>query len=427
MVVKARGHDAERFDHVVIATHSDQALALLGDATDREHELLGAVDYQPNEAVLHTDTALLPRRRRAWASWNYHLLDEPLGKTAVTYHMNRLQALDADREFCVTLNRTEAIDPDKVIRRIDYSHPVFTAAGEAAQARHHEISGRTAPTSAAPTGAGASTRTASRAACAWPSTSGRGSHDRERHLHRVDPPPPLPGPPQRLRARRRARLSGPRRDPAARRAAALADPRPGIVRFRRADYLGGNTERPARRVRPRRSSRSARAPRPDGPIRLLTHLRTLGHCFNPVSFYYCFDASGERLEAVVAEVTNTPWGERHAYVIGRDQDAGRVIGGESDKVLHVSPFMGMDHRYEWKVGTPGDSLSVHIESHRQGRLAFDATLGMRRSPFNARTLAATTARYPVATGRVLALIYVHALALKLKGVRVHPHPQEGAS
>ncbi len=142
VLVTPRGGEAERFDEVVLATHSDQALRMLSDATDREHEILGAIPYQPNEAVLHTDRAMLPRRRRAWASWNYHLLSEPTGMTTVTYHMNRLQALDADREFCVTLNRSEAIDPGKVLRTIEYAHPVFTPEGARAQARHEEISGR---------------------------------------------------------------------------------------------------------------------------------------------------------------------------------------------------------------------------------------------------------------------------------------------
>src|SRR3954447_21141214 len=141
VLVKPRGGEAERFDEVVLATHSDQALRMLADPSDREHELLGAIPYQPNEAVLHTDARLLPRRRRAWASWNYHLLEEPPGKTTVTYHMNRLQSLAAERELCVTLNRSEAIDPDTVIRRISYAHPVYTAAGAAAHKRHHEISG----------------------------------------------------------------------------------------------------------------------------------------------------------------------------------------------------------------------------------------------------------------------------------------------
>ena len=142
VLVKARGAEAERFDEVVIATHSDQALRLLADATAAEHELLGAIPYQRNEAVLHTDSNLLPRRRRAWASWNYHLLESPTGRTTVTYHMNRLQSLRAEREFCVTLNRSAEIAPDKVIRTIDYAHPIYTAAGVKAQARVAEISGR---------------------------------------------------------------------------------------------------------------------------------------------------------------------------------------------------------------------------------------------------------------------------------------------
>lgn len=134
--------DGQRFDEVVIAAHADQALSMLDDPSDREHEILGAFPYQPNEAVLHTDRRLLPKRRRAWASWNYHLLDEPTGLPTVTYHMNRLQNLEARAEFCVTLNRTAAIDPATIIRRIPYAHPVYTTAGVAAQARHHEISGR---------------------------------------------------------------------------------------------------------------------------------------------------------------------------------------------------------------------------------------------------------------------------------------------
>jgi predicted NAD/FAD-binding protein len=140
--VTPAGGEPERFDEVVLALHADQALRVLADAGATEREILGAFPYQPNQAVLHTDRRLLPRRRRAWASWNYHLLDAPSDRSTVTYHMNRLQSLRADRELCVTLNRTEAIDPAAIIRVIDYSHPVFTAAGVAAQLRHAEISGR---------------------------------------------------------------------------------------------------------------------------------------------------------------------------------------------------------------------------------------------------------------------------------------------
>jgi uncharacterized protein len=200
--------------------------------------------------------------------------------------------------------------------------------------------------------------------------------------------------------------------------------RPGIVRFRRDDYLGDPAASLSASVRALVAERTGA--RPEGPVRVLTQLRSFGHCFNPVSFYYCFDESGEQLDAVVAEVTNTPWGERHAYALERDGAAANgstVIRGDSAKALHVSPFMGMDHRYRWRVAAPGDSLSVHIENHRRGDLAFDATLSMRRRELTPRAVADATLRYPAATGRVLALIYAHAIALKLKGARVHPHPE----
>ena len=142
VLVQPRGGDQERYDEVVLATHSDQALRLLRDPSDREHEILGAIPYQHNQAVLHTDVGMLPRRRRAWASWNYHLQSPPGPQSTVTYHMNRLQSLEAERELCVTLNRSDAIDPGQVIRTIDYSHPVYTAAGVNAQRRFDEISAR---------------------------------------------------------------------------------------------------------------------------------------------------------------------------------------------------------------------------------------------------------------------------------------------
>ncbi|MEP7061019.1 MAG: FAD-dependent oxidoreductase [Betaproteobacteria bacterium] len=141
VVVKSVGNDAERFDAAFIACHSDQALSLLADATPQEREVLGAIAYQPNEAILHTDTRLLPRCRRAWAAWNYHVLDGAAERVALTYNMNILQSLDAPQPFLVTLNRTDAIDPDKIIKRVAYEHPLFTTAAVAAQARQPEING----------------------------------------------------------------------------------------------------------------------------------------------------------------------------------------------------------------------------------------------------------------------------------------------
>ena len=198
--------------------------------------------------------------------------------------------------------------------------------------------------------------------------------------------------------------------------------RPGLVRFRRADYLGDPHVGLADAVRMQVERRTGSAPA--GPIRLLTQLRTFGHCFNPVSFYYCFTPQ-EQLEAVVAEVTSTPWGERHAYVLERSGE-GPVLAASFAKALHVSPFMGMEQRYTLRAAAPGATLAVHIESHELGRRAFDATLALRRAPLTRGGLARVTARYPAATLRVLALIYGHALALKLKGVPLHPRPEEPA-
>lgn len=141
VLVQARGAEPERFDHVFFACHSDQALAALADATALEREVLGAMPYQENEAVLHTDVSLLPRARRAWAAWNYHVPAQPAARVALTYNMNILQTLAARETFCVTLNRTQDIDPRRVLKRITYHHPLYTRAAVAAQQRQRELNG----------------------------------------------------------------------------------------------------------------------------------------------------------------------------------------------------------------------------------------------------------------------------------------------
>jgi len=132
----------ERFDHAVLACHSDQALALLADVDEREHAILGAITYQPNEAVLHTDASLLPPQRKAWAAWNTCVPAEPDAPCSVSYWMNCLQRIESPEPFIVTLNRSDAIDPARVLRRLHYAHPVYSHASVAAQARRAEIQGR---------------------------------------------------------------------------------------------------------------------------------------------------------------------------------------------------------------------------------------------------------------------------------------------
>lgn len=133
--------EAERFDHVILACHADQALRLLEDPSPTETALLSAFPYRPNDVLLHADAAVMPRRKRAWASWNYHLDDAGSPGASVTYWMNRLQRLPGPRQYFVTLNRSAAVRPDRILRRLDYAHPVFPAAGVAAQARHPELLG----------------------------------------------------------------------------------------------------------------------------------------------------------------------------------------------------------------------------------------------------------------------------------------------
>ncbi len=141
VTVRVAGAEPEHFDHVFLACHSDQALAMLADPSEQETSVLGAMTYQKNEAVLHTDASIMPRRRRAWAAWNYHLLEDSQERVAVTYNMNILQGLDAPVQFCVSLNNTAAINPDRIIQSFDYEHPVFTAQAVAAQQRHADING----------------------------------------------------------------------------------------------------------------------------------------------------------------------------------------------------------------------------------------------------------------------------------------------
>ena len=187
--------------------------------------------------------------------------------------------------------------------------------------------------------------------------------------------------------------------------------RPALGWFRARDYLT------AAQARERAGT--------GGPVRLLTHARTYGHCFNPVSFYYCYDAAGEHVEAVVAEVTNTPWGERHAYVLRHEGDD-RVMQDGFEKAFHVSPFMGMDHHYDWRVVEPGRELLVNIDSLRDGRKTFDATLTLHRRELDGRMLRRMLWRYPAATLVAGVRIYAHALRLKLKGAPYFPHPGKAA-
>jgi len=204
--------------------------------------------------------------------------------------------------------------------------------------------------------------------------------------------------------------------------------RVNLACFRRRDHLGPRHLPLDRAVRDLVEERSGS--RPAGPIRILTHLRYLGYCFNPVSFYYCFDADDRRVEAIVAEVHNTPWLEEHCYVFSdalNEHPRPEWRQYRFDKAFHVSPFMEMGIRYDWRFRVPGKAVRVHMNLHAGEVKRFDATLSLSRIPITRGSLTRVLLAYPLMTWKVTAMIYRQALRLRRKGAIVHPHPQKAAA
>jgi len=198
-----------------------------------------------------------------------------------------------------------------------------------------------------------------------------------------------------------------------------------IACFRRRDHFGDSTipldQALADLVEDRLGSR------PSGPVRLLTHLRYFGHCFNPASFYYCYDSADTGVETIVVEIHNTPWGERHCYVLGAEQNKHPIRywrRHQFAKSFHVSPFIDMDIHYDWRFREPHDFLQVHMIDYQGGQKLFDASLALHRREITRPSLTEVLIRYPMMTGKVITMIYWQALRLILKRTPFFPHPKK---
>lgn len=407
------------YDAVVIATHPGQALAMLAEPTPAHREVLGAIPYSPNTALLHTDTSLLPQAASTWASWNFRRVAGERGEVTVTYDLTRLQRLDTDVHYLVTLGGEDLVDPALVIDRMEYEHPLYNPVSVAAQARLPELDTDRVAFAGAYHGWG------------FHEDGARSGLAAAERLGLVWEPPDVASAPAR-RAPAPADVTGvyettvrhTRRVPWKRSFEHsshvwvvdlddLPDHRPlGVAKgtFEARDHFGD----PALSIRENVVAfLRAEGIEADGLILLATQPRAFGYCFNPISVYWCHDAAGARV-ATVVEVHNT-YGDRHAYLVQPDEQ-GRA---RTDKAMYVSPFHGTDGHYELAVPTPADDrLHVAVTLHTDDGARFSASLDGRRvadaPPVHRAALAAL---------RGSILIRMHGIRLWMRRLPIQPRPR----
>ncbi|CAN5638094.1 hypothetical protein BH11ACT8_BH11ACT8_25790 [soil metagenome] len=402
------------YDAVVIAAHPGQALSMLAEPTALQHELLSAMPYSPNTALLHTDTSLLPSATDAWASWNFRRPGEHVERptddgVVVTYDLTRLQRLDTDVHYLVTLGGDDLVDPATVIDRMEYEHPLYNPVSVAAQGRLPEIDTDRLVFAGAyhgwgfhEDGARSGLAAVTRLGLEWPLSVAPGrdaapdiatgvfettiSHTRRapfkrRFTHRshtwlVDLDD-LPDHGFLGRFEARDHLGAPE-----------ASIRDNVVAFLRADGVEGGTVR----------------------IPMSANARAFGYCFNPISVFWCWDETGT-LAATLVEVHNT-YGDRHAYLVHPD-DRGRAT---TPKAMYVSPFHGTDGTYDLTVPVPDDTLQIVVELTTDEQVRFSASLVGRRSQRSVLRAAPAALRGSL-------LIRAHGVWLWLRRLPVRERPQ----
>jgi predicted NAD/FAD-binding protein len=397
--------EVHRLDAVVVATHPDQALGLLAEPTDLQRELLGAMPYSQNVAQLHTDTSLLPRHRRAWSSWN-HWERPGTDRVTVTYDLTRLMRLpEGNRRYLVTLGAPDLVDPDSVIATRHYAHPIYNPTSVAAQRRLPEIDSDRLVFAGAwhgwgfhEDGARSGVSAAERLGFDWPEA----------------PRSPAPVSAPRVYA---TTITHTRRTPLKHRfrhrshvwLVDLDDlPDHGVLaRFEARDHLGD----PTRSIRENVEAFLARegVVVTGGRILMAANAHALGYCFNPISVFWCHDATGD-LAATVVEVHNT-YGDRHAYLVHPDARGSALV----PKEMYVSPFHGVDGHYELVVPVPGEDLTLCVRLVTAAGEVFDATV--RGTPSDAGPL-----RTAPAAIRGSLLIRMHGVRLWARRLPVQPRP-----
>jgi predicted NAD/FAD-binding protein/DUF1365 family protein len=388
------------YDAAVVATHPDQALAMLAEPTAPQRRALAGIPYSDNPALLHTDSSVLPRSAGARASWNFLRPRDVRNGVTVTYDLTRLQRLPTDTHYLVTLGGDDLVDPDSVIARMEYAHPIYTPESVAAQ--------RALP--------GANTARVAFAGAyhgwGFHEDGARSGAAAAAHLGLPWEGPTLPQPGMFT-----ARIRHTRRRPLRRTFEHHAhtwlvdlDALPDHGRlgtFEARDHLGAPDRTLRENVDAFLAARGVDLA--GGRVLMAANARALGYCFNPISVFWCFDHA-RRLAGAIVEVHNT-YGGRHAYLVHPDERGRARVG----KALYVSPFHGTDGWYDVRVPVPGDDLLVAVTLHTDDGATFTATLDGRRTDVSPRRAA------PAAL-RGSALIRAHGIALWLRRLPVQPRP-----